>query len=241
MSIMLPGYLVRALDLLGFEWPDIDEDQLREAAGHLRTYARNGAASVAATDRKLTIDIAQVCTAASYQVVVEKWASQTKGHMETLLEACELMAGALELLADAVVVMKGAVIVQLGIALDEFIAAQALAIETLGLSEAALGAGLAVQNRIIAGIISTFEAEVMSQIFGHIIEPLRARVRGAARALMYPVALHLAGVAPTTTLDVDTDAVRRHLAAMNVEGEARDAAGEQMQRNLRRLTYTGGS
>ncbi len=159
MSINLPGYLVRALGILGFQWPDIDEDQIREAATHLRAYARDARQSIEVTHRTVTVDLAESYSSGAYETLALSWASKTRGHMETLCECAETFATALDATAVGVEVMKAAVIVQLGIALDEFIAAQALALETLGASEVALGALLAVQNRIIAGIISQFEAE----------------------------------------------------------------------------------
>lgn len=39
MAIMLPHWLAEVVDFLGFNWPEIDEDQIREAATHLRGFA----------------------------------------------------------------------------------------------------------------------------------------------------------------------------------------------------------
>jgi len=38
MALMLPDELVWVLQKLGFEWPDIDEDELRRGAEIVRTF-----------------------------------------------------------------------------------------------------------------------------------------------------------------------------------------------------------
>ncbi|MEV0371389.1 hypothetical protein AB0I10_16440 [Streptomyces sp. NPDC050636] len=40
MSIELPGEVVWIMELMGLEWPDIDEDELRAWAGHVREFGQ---------------------------------------------------------------------------------------------------------------------------------------------------------------------------------------------------------
>ena len=53
MSISLPHWFVEVVDLLGFLWPEIDEDQLVEAGRHLREYAEHSSGAMAAHGRQI--------------------------------------------------------------------------------------------------------------------------------------------------------------------------------------------
>lgn len=237
MSIMLPHELSIVLNWLGFPWPDIDEDQIREAADHLRGYARDVAVSVGDTDRRLTVDLAEGYTAASYRALAESWAGQTRGHMDTLVEGCGLLAGALDLTADGVEAMKLAVIAQLGVAAAEFVADQAAAVATFGLAEAALPVLYAAQNRILNGILGTFEAEVVGHLLSGVVAPLKERIGAAVNALVYGELAHAVGVEPG--LSVDTDAMRGHAAALHAEADAHADAGRALLGSLSGLSFTG--
>ena len=237
MSINLPGYLVRALGILGFQWPDIDEDQLREAATHLRTYARDARQSIEVTHKTVTVDLAESYSSGAYETLALSWASHTRGHMETLCECAETFATALDATAVGVEVMKAAVIVQLGIALDEFITAQALALETLGASEVALAGLLAIQNRIIAGIISEFEVEFVDGLITRTIEPIRERMLNALNKLLYPEVKQV--VLAPNGMKADTDAIRRHAAKIGEQAAGALVAGAHLRSKLDALTYTG--
>jgi hypothetical protein len=157
--------------------------------------------------------------------------------MQTLCERAETFATALDATAVGVEVMKAAVIVQLGIAVDEFVTAQALAIETLGASEAALSGLLAVQNRIIAGAMSQFEAEVVDALIVRTIQPVRARMAGALNKLLY---LELREIVDAPNgMKADTDLIRRHAATIGLQAQGALTRGRDLQSQLGALTFTG--
>jgi hypothetical protein len=235
---MLPHQLSVVLNFLGFPWPEIDEDQIREAAGELRGYARNISASVGDTDRRVTVELAHSYTAASYRALAEAWASQSRGHMDTLVEGCGFLAGALDATADGVEAMKLAVIAQLEVAAAEFVADQAAAVATVGLAEAALPALYAAQNRILAGIMNTFETEVIDHLVHSVITPLKARIGEAVDQLVYGELAHIAGVEPG--LRVDTEAMHAQAAALHAEADAHADAGRALLGQFSAMTFGAG-
>ena len=235
MSVNLPHYLVRALGILGFQWPEIDEDQLREAATYLRQYSRDARESIDTTHRTVMTDLGAVYSAGAYQTLALAWSTQTRGHMETLCECCETLAGALDIAAVGVEAMKAAVIVQLGIAVDEFFAAQALALETLGASELALAGLLAVQNRIIAGIMAQFEAEVVGVLVDRTIAPLRAKMFAALQKLLYPEVAHI--VLNHDGTKADTPVMRRHADLIRQQADGAQEHGRKLANTLGALTF----
>jgi len=136
VALELPSELTWTMRAFGFQWPDLNEDHFKEAASHLRQYARDASTSIDATHRRVR-DLREVYESGSYEALVSTWGSQTRGHLQILVQGCHYVADALDIAAAGIVAMKGAVIAQLGIAAAEFAADQAAAVATFGVAEAA--------------------------------------------------------------------------------------------------------
>ena len=239
MSINLPHWLAEVVNVLGFNWPEIDEDQIREAGHALRRYADGAAESSGLTSTRIA-DLSRDYQGQSYQALVQVWSHQSHSHMQTLIEGCHLLAGGMDLAADGVVAMKGKVIVQLGIAAGEVIADQAAAVATLGLAEAALPALIAAQNRVLNGILAEFEDQVIGELLTRTLAPVRERVDAAVNTLVY--AELSAAVSPSAgeRLLVDHHALREHARHIDEQAEANQRAGWDLHTRLSRLQFTTG-
>jgi hypothetical protein len=239
VSINLPHYLAEVLNFLGFAWPDVDEDELRAAAVHLRLYAQNAHVSAESTQTQLG-DMSKVYSSQSYVGLVQVWSSQSRGHMDTLIEGCDLLAKGLDVAATGIEVMKDAVIVQLGLALAEFVALQAAAVATLGVAEAGLPALQVVQNRLLNAIVKTFEAEVIMALLHQTLGPVKTRVEHAVNALVFPKIAN-AALGETSKLKVDTAAMRRHSSQVRDEAEGNELGGHALARTLSGFSFGGGA
>ncbi|MFI5657862.1 hypothetical protein [Streptomyces sp. NPDC051684] len=181
MSIMLPGELDWVLDLLGFEWPNIDEDLLYQAAQEWRDFGQavseyqeqgNTAASLVMS--------AHVGDAAD--AFMKEWGKFADnglgigghgiGYLDGLAGAGEVLALMLEICAIAVIALKIFVIVQLIDLAIEFAIAQASAPVTLGASEAAL-AGRVVMIRMLVKRALTEAAQKVEEA---VIKAVKERV-----------------------------------------------------------------
>ncbi|MGD6742859.1 hypothetical protein ACOKM3_13555 [Streptomyces sp. BH106] len=181
MSIMLPGELDWVLDLLGFEWPNIDEDLLYQAAQEWRDFGQavseyqeqgNAAASLVMS--------AHVGDAAD--AFMKEWGKFADnglgigghgiGYLDGLAGAGEVLALMLEMCAIAVIALKIFVIVQLIDLAIEFAIAQASAPVTLGASEAAL-AGRVVMIRMLVKRALTEAAQKVEEA---VIKAVKERV-----------------------------------------------------------------
>lgn len=58
MGMMLPNELVWVMEKLGFEWPDIDEDEVRAGAVLVRNFGSDLEDVIQAVDRRVNGDIA---------------------------------------------------------------------------------------------------------------------------------------------------------------------------------------
>ncbi|MFJ6747637.1 MULTISPECIES: PE-PGRS family protein [unclassified Streptomyces] len=164
--MQLPEGVSWVLDLLGFSWPDADEDKLFECA----TVWRNFAEAVNQANSHGSMAANEVTSANSGEAVEgfsKEWgtfngsAGGGDNYLRDAAMAAEVIALAFDAAALAVIAAKIAVIVQLIITAVELIAAQAAAPFTLGLSE--LGAAGATQaaRLIIRRILDQLKREVM--------------------------------------------------------------------------------
>ena len=234
----MPHHLALVMNFLGFAWPEIDEDGMRDAGTAFRSYARDLSVMVSTTDRKLTRDLADVCDAQAYAAMAQRWCEQTKSHVDTVVEGCDMMGRALQIAAEGVIAMKLAVIAQLEVALAEFLADQAAAVFTLGIAEAALPLLYAVQNRIINGIVQAFEVEVMNALVEEAMHPIQDRVKKAADAIRNPAPLPIPKAEPG--LRVDTAGIRRFASDMGAEAAAAKVAGDRFATTVSHIRFTQG-
>jgi hypothetical protein len=165
MSIMLPSELDWVLDMLGYSWPNIDEDKLLACAQAWRDFAADcSEAESAGSTAANAVVLAN--SGEAIEKFSEAWGkfSGGFGHDSYLVDArvaSEVIAGAFDAAAMAVIAGKIAVIAQLIALAVEVIAAQAAAPFTFGLSEAgALGATQATRL-IVRRLLDKLKKEVM--------------------------------------------------------------------------------
>ncbi|HVV14617.1 hypothetical protein [Amycolatopsis sp.] len=171
MSMMLPDALAWVLDLVGVDWPDIDEDQLREAASEFRQIAEelNGHADEA---QQSVAKMLGANTADGLELFGELWKKLADGHLPQFAKGMGLLADALDVAAGLVVGLKAAAIAQLAILAAEIIADQAAAPFTFGASEAAIPIETAATRAIMKGIEKTIVDQVEQALLNAVEGPV---------------------------------------------------------------------
>lgn len=168
MSLTLPGELVWVLDLLGYSWPEADEEALHQVADTWRAFGAELEKIEAQGE-----GLARTVVAANFGSAVEgfskDWGAYTGANGEDRYlpdarTACDVIAIAFDAAAIAVLTAKLAVIAQLIALAIEIIAAQAAAPFTFGLSEVgALGATQATRL-IVRELLDRLKKEVMEAV-----------------------------------------------------------------------------
>ena len=240
MAINLPHHLAEVINILGFAWPEIDEDQLRDAARELKSYAHECQASHDVTHRVVTGDLPQVYAAQSYTALAELWGGQTQGHMKTLIEVCHGLAEALGIVADAVETMKYACLTQLGIAAAELIGDAIGSVATLGLSDAAAVAEIKIQNGLLDDIIKNFVQTAESTLISKFTGPLKEQLDHAVAKLLFAEVAHLAVGGQPPGLKIDTAAMRAHGDAVLHQADANLTGGHSFRNRITAHTFTTG-
>jgi uncharacterized protein YukE len=227
MSVELPGPVVDFLGFIGVNWPQVDEDAVREFAGHVREFASN----IEGTHSAATSTISQMqaaYTGASYERLVEVWTHMSSSHMQDMIEACGVVATALDVAADVIVAMKGEAIAQLVVMAASFVADQAAAVVTFGIAEAAEAAIIAGAKEVVKYLENQLVQHIMGELIGKAVEPLEAVVEKAVSGLTYEAVGAILGVpsgggAAGASFSMMPDELRSHAATL--EGHADTVAG----------------
>ncbi|MET7478713.1 PE-PGRS family protein [Streptomyces sp. NPDC005648] len=168
MALTLPDELVWVLDLLGYSWPEADEDALHQVAETWRTFG-NQLEQIETTGEGYARTVVASNVGTAVDGFSKAWGAYTGSNGEDRYlpdarTACEVIALAFDAAAIAVLMAKLAVIAQLIALAVEIIAAQASAPFTFGLSEVgALGATQATRV-IVREILNKLKQEVMQAV-----------------------------------------------------------------------------
>jgi hypothetical protein len=189
VAIMLPVEVDWVLDLLGFQWPNIDEDKMRDAAEAWSSFA-----AAVRTAQQQGESAAQAVRGANSGEAIEAFENKWKkfsgdGFLDEAAEAAEVLAVVLQIVATIIMVMKLAVIAQLIALAFEFAAAQAAAPVTLGASEAGAAAATATTRVMVREIISKAKTQIIQAIKDALAKKVQRTAREMAVALLKELAV----------------------------------------------------
>jgi len=174
VSLTLPDELVWVLDLLGFNWPMADEDQLKEAAKAWRQFA-DDADDVRREAAQVVRHVVGANEAEAIDAFAQHWKEFERGddgHLSDAADAARLVADVLDGFADAVLTMKGLVLAQVVICAAQIATAVAAAPVTGGASLVA-SAGVTQGIRLV---VRKIISEGMDQIQRQFINQLKRRL-----------------------------------------------------------------
>ena len=172
MAMNIPGELVWVLDMLGYDWPPIDEDETRRAAEILRQFGEDLEGTIQVADTKIMSDVSSAIKAGSNKAYETAWTEQRSGNMRQLVELIDPAADGVDLFADAVVAMKIKVIAELVITAAQIAAAIASSVVTLGLSAAANAAIIALRKKALDVLTNIAVDQIAGQLLTMLVEPL---------------------------------------------------------------------
>jgi hypothetical protein len=182
MGVVLPSELTWVLNLIGVNWPNVDEDQLRDTANQLRSMAsdleNNNGDAISEVEQMLGVNSAQSLT--NFNAL---WQMVATGHLPQLGEGLGLFATGMDIAAVIIEGMKLAAIVQLGILAAEIIADQAAAVETFGASEALAAAQTEITEQIVKQALNQAVQAVEQQLTQVVEGPIFNALESAAQQL----------------------------------------------------------
>ncbi|MFZ3560206.1 MULTISPECIES: hypothetical protein [unclassified Streptomyces] len=184
---VLPPELDFVLDLLGFDWPNLNEIKMVEAANEWLQLGQ--AAADAQSQGGMAARPAENFSGKAVEGFTDEWgkfanAALGVGYLDVISVSSGALAGALTTCAAIVAEMKIAIIVQLIDLAIEFAIAQAAAIETLGASEAAFAARVVMIRQLVGRLLK----EAAQKVWQAIQDALKERVVKEAKTILEDLA-----------------------------------------------------
>ncbi|MFJ3926648.1 DUF6531 domain-containing protein [Streptomyces sp. NPDC090022] len=200
MAITVPDWADTLLDLVGVNWPNVDEDAYRDMADALREFAED-----LADDGQLANNhFARLLSSGegeSIKALGEHWNTVKGKHLKDIVSAARTIAGALDMAAGAIEAMKVKAVAELGLLAAQTGLAMALIPVTGGLS-ALLGAGaIAFTKKQLLKLLTEAAEEAVALIVAAMTEPAVAALEGMAADLV--VQLGAVAIGLQDGVDVD--------------------------------------
>ncbi|MBF6467316.1 hypothetical protein IU427_19320 [Nocardia beijingensis] len=205
MVIDIPSEVALFLNICGIPYPDINEDDVRALAAHVRTFA----AQVRDTHDSATGVIGQMgdfYSGESYQQLVATWARMSSTHMRQLDSACEFVGKALDVAATVITAVKIAVLAELA----ALAVAYASILVTPPLAPSA-PLVVAAARRLCEEMAQYLIGYIVAEVIGKAIEPLEQAIDDMVSGIVYDAtrdALDIPSSGKPTPLRIDPDAVQ---------------------------------
>lgn len=219
---MIPGELDFVLDLLGFEWPNVNEDAVRDAATLVRGLREDLQGTLDTLDDRIDGELAAAFKSKAATAYIEAWTENRTQNMDQLLDVLPEAAGGIDIISDAIVALKTKVIVELGITAAQIAAAAASAVITLGASAAATAAIIVARKKALDVLTDLAVEELFARVAIMVIEPLTGTVASLAMA-MIDAPLTSSGGADVPVFDAD------YAVMLDVADALDDAGVEQRE------------
>lgn len=193
MAVTVPDWADTLLDLVGVNWPNVDEDAYRDMADALREFADD-----LADDGQLANNHMERLLSSGHgeamDALNEHWGKVKGKHLKDMVSAARTIAGALDMAAGAIEAMKWKAVAELGILAGQTGLAMALIPVTGGLS-ALLGAGaIAVTKKQLLKLITGAMEEAVGHIVAVMTEPAVAALENMAADLVVQLGANALGV-----------------------------------------------
>jgi uncharacterized protein YukE len=237
MAIELPGPVVDFLSVLGINWPNVDEDKVREFATHVRDFASN----LESTHQAATSTIQQMQESyqgSSYEQLVAAWSQMSSTHMQDLQTGATVVADALDVAADAIVGLKTAAIAELIVMAATFVADQAAAVLTFGIAEAAEAAIIAAGKKVVEFLEQEIIGQIMGQVIGAAVVPLEGLVEKAVNGLTYAAVGNLTGGGVGEKFMIDPAGLQQHVAALQQHSDTIAQHADTFSANVSNLDFS---
>ncbi|MEU2119571.1 hypothetical protein ABZ567_28925 [Streptomyces sp. NPDC016459] len=193
MAVTVPDWADTLLDLVGVNWPNVDEDAYRQMADALREFADD-----LADDGQLANNHMERLLSSGHGEAMDAlnahWNKVKGKYLKDIVSAARTIAGALDTAAGAIEAMKWKAVAELGILAAQTGLAMALIPVTGGLS-ALLGAGaIAYTKKQLLKLITGAMEEAVGHIVGVLTEPAVAALENMAADLVVQISMDALGV-----------------------------------------------
>ncbi|WP_435749095.1 hypothetical protein [Microbacterium sp. PMB16] len=233
MGMMLPNDLIWIMEKLGFEWPDVDEDELRRAGDIVSTFTGELEGRIQAVDRKINGDMAAAMRGQAGPAFVAAWNSNRSNNLQKLLDALGPVPPGLEVAAVVVFGLKMKVIADLTTTAIALVA-------MLTNPFTAPGAGLMViaKKKLLNAAVDIALEQALNQILPMVLEPLIEELPGLVMAALDAPVVE-AAVGDSDEFFADLQALEQAESDLDIHADDIDELIERLGTDLAGLNITG--
>ncbi|WP_315549439.1 hypothetical protein [Microbacterium aurum] len=189
VGMMLPNELIWVMEKLGFEWPDIDEDELRRGGHMVGTFRDDLESRLQAMDRKVNGDLAAALQGQAGPAYVSAWNTNRSQNLQKLLDLLGPVPAGVEVAAGAVLALKIKVIVDVTTTMIALVAMLTNPVTAVG-----AGPMLIIKKRLLNAAVDIAVEQALNQVLPMVIEPLTEQLPGVIiAALESPIVEAVAG------------------------------------------------
>ncbi|MBO0981420.1 hypothetical protein [Microbacterium sp. SD291] len=231
--MMLPDELIWIMEKLGFDWPDVDEDELRRGAGMVSSFRDELEGKLQAMDRKVNGDLAAAMRGQAGPSYVSAWNTNRSQNLDKLLDLLGPVPPAMDIAADVVFGLKLKVIADVTVTMFTLVGMLTNPITAVG-----AGPMLIIKKKLLNAAVDIAVEQLLNQLLPMAIEPLTEQLPAVMMAaLESPIVEAVAG---------DPDEFYADLQALEqAEGEMEQHASdvetltERLMADLSSLNITG--
>ena len=231
----LPMPVVTFLNVIGVEWPYINEDTVMQFASLVREFGQ----AVQQTHQDATASVhglAQAHQGPSTEKMKSGWAELSDRHVTEVVDACAVLSDALEAYAGYIVAQKGIAVAELIGMAATFVADQAAAVATLGIAEAAVPVIIAAGRKLAESLVQDLEQYVIGQVVEAAAKPLFAKVEAAMTGLDWSKTSPSGG-GGSSGFSVDEAAVRQQTALLRQHAATMRSHAESFKSQVAGLKF----
>ncbi|AZS44758.1 WXG100-like domain-containing protein [Microbacterium oleivorans] len=189
MGMMLPNELIWVMEKLGFDWPDIDEDELRRGGQIISTFRDELENKIQVMDRKVNTDIAAAMRGQAGPAYVGAWNTNRSQNLQKLLDILGPVPPGVDIAAAGVTALKIKVIVDVTSTMVTLIA-----MLTNPVTAAGAGPMLLIKKKLLNAAVDIAVEQVLNQVLPMVIDPLMNELPGIIMsALDSPIVEAVAG------------------------------------------------
>ncbi|WP_460798590.1 hypothetical protein [Microbacterium sp. GXF0217] len=177
--MMLPDELIWVMEKLGFEWPDVDEDELRRGAEIVRVFRDELEQKLLVMDRKVNGDLAAAMRGQAGPSYVAAWNANRSQNLDRLLELLGPVPTGMDVGADVVLGLKIKVIADVTTTMITLVGMLTNPITALG-----AGPMLLLKKKLLNVAVDIAIEQALEQILPMVITPLAEEIPGAIMAAL---------------------------------------------------------
>jgi len=210
MGLMLPNELVWLFEKLGYDWPDIDEDDLISAGTLTRALQADLEAIIRTADQKISVEVPSSATGKAALAYTAAWETNRDQNLNQMLDILVPVPTGLDIAGGVVVGLKGKMIVQLTVDI-----ATMLPLIAAGPLGAAAFIAKKAASRIIMGVLVDMAVnKAVEAATPYVIEPLTNQIPAIIQAILAAPEVEDTGADPGE-LKLDLDAMEDIQDAMD--------------------------